>query len=311
MNSDAINSARRTGHPDEVRVNCPYCPDTKYHMYINVKKRLFHCFRCGASGRLEDGPLRLSLYQQMVQEFLQPPRQTTSVVPVDVQLPTEFKRLVGRPTSFLGRRALSYLVTQRGLTLQEVDHYHLGYCAMGHYQERIIIPILEQGELVYFVARSFTNRQPKYLNPHIEKHGVLFRGTDLTGDFIVVCEGVFDAIRLSRLVPVVALLGKEASDLQLMKIREIAEKAIVMLDADALGHAIQLCLRLLQLMPTILIMLNHSDPGSLTTDELQQHFEDYFQRSTSLATQPHSRRLLQVLEGEVLSAIKQRRRRDS
>jgi len=31
---------------------CPFCRDTKYHFYFHPQKRVFHCFKCGASGGL-------------------------------------------------------------------------------------------------------------------------------------------------------------------------------------------------------------------------------------------------------------------
>jgi len=36
----------------ELRVDCPFCSDTGRHLYINTEKGLYHCFRCGRSGRL-------------------------------------------------------------------------------------------------------------------------------------------------------------------------------------------------------------------------------------------------------------------
>jgi transcription elongation factor Elf1 len=34
----------------ETRYNCIYCSDTKFHMYVNISKGVFHCFKCGAKG---------------------------------------------------------------------------------------------------------------------------------------------------------------------------------------------------------------------------------------------------------------------
>lgn len=35
----------------ELRGNCPQCDDARGHFYYNLAKRVFHCFRCGWSGR--------------------------------------------------------------------------------------------------------------------------------------------------------------------------------------------------------------------------------------------------------------------
>ena len=37
----------------EMRGNCPFCGDRKGHLYVNREKGLYHCFQCGASGRVE------------------------------------------------------------------------------------------------------------------------------------------------------------------------------------------------------------------------------------------------------------------
>lgn len=38
----------------EVRSNCPFCGDTKLHLYANPRKGVYFCHRCGARGFLRD-----------------------------------------------------------------------------------------------------------------------------------------------------------------------------------------------------------------------------------------------------------------
>ena len=33
----------------ELRIDCPFCSDSGQHMYVNVERKLFHCFRCETS----------------------------------------------------------------------------------------------------------------------------------------------------------------------------------------------------------------------------------------------------------------------
>ena len=46
----------RTDKPGEYSLDCPFCetPDRAMHLGLNTEKRLFNCFRCGASGTLEE-----------------------------------------------------------------------------------------------------------------------------------------------------------------------------------------------------------------------------------------------------------------
>lgn len=36
--------------PDETRACCPFCEDSKFHLYLNSAKQTFRCYRCGESG---------------------------------------------------------------------------------------------------------------------------------------------------------------------------------------------------------------------------------------------------------------------
>lgn len=40
----------------ELNGNCPFCGDTKRHLYVNAEKGVYQCFRCGAAGTLAGGP---------------------------------------------------------------------------------------------------------------------------------------------------------------------------------------------------------------------------------------------------------------
>lgn len=62
---------------DELRTNCPACGDTKEHLYLNVRKGVYYCHRCGFSGKIGDGCF--------VQEFQQLPAfPEESIAPVEV-----------------------------------------------------------------------------------------------------------------------------------------------------------------------------------------------------------------------------------
>jgi len=37
---------RETNNPTEIRFNCPYCGDVKFHLYINIQKLVGFCQRC-------------------------------------------------------------------------------------------------------------------------------------------------------------------------------------------------------------------------------------------------------------------------
>lgn len=53
MALDLSGLALKSAGNGEVRANCPFCGDTGGHLWINRNKGLYHCFRCGASGRID------------------------------------------------------------------------------------------------------------------------------------------------------------------------------------------------------------------------------------------------------------------
>lgn len=50
-----LGESRAAPHGEQ-RYRCPLCGDEKYKLYANVTKGVWHCFRCGAAGRLDAGP---------------------------------------------------------------------------------------------------------------------------------------------------------------------------------------------------------------------------------------------------------------
>ena len=63
---------------DEFRTNCPFCGDTKEHLYVSTSKYCFYCFRCGIRGRYDtNGSISsATLHRTRMDSYhLQPPDQ--------------------------------------------------------------------------------------------------------------------------------------------------------------------------------------------------------------------------------------------
>jgi DNA primase len=76
-------------------------------------------------------------------------------------LPKNYKSLYSE--SFLQTKAIKYL-TKRGFDINNLALKGIGFCDDGLYFGRIIIPYYEDGDLVFFTARSFVEQEPRYLN---------------------------------------------------------------------------------------------------------------------------------------------------
>ena len=81
------------------------------------------------------------------------------------------------------------------MTKKDILKWKIGYCPEGRYGGRIIIPSFNSdGNVNYFIARSYVGHQRKYLNPRANKD-IIFNQLSVDWDSpVTLVEGVFDAI---------------------------------------------------------------------------------------------------------------------
>jgi DNA primase len=144
-----------------------------------------------------------------------------------------------------------YLLQERGLTLESIVDFGIGFCAKGMMAGRIAIPIHNQeGNVVAYAGRfpgEPSEDTPKYkLPPGFKKSQELFnldRAIKEPADQpLVIVEGFFDCIKLhqNRCRKVVALMGSTLSVAQEKLIGQhttVKSRIIVMLDEDDAGKA--------------------------------------------------------------------------
>jgi len=267
-----------TEHGDEFLTTCPECRKAQ-HFYVNRRKLKGYCQRCGYRvgprwiGRLLGGDLDETT-EDRIRELLRNDRAGTDAL----ALPDETGYDFGTRT---GRCALRYWM-KRGLSTGQLESYRVGYCASGRYEGRLIIPVYERGELVYFQARSFGVMFPPYLNPPRGrgrgKSEVVFNLDSASGTgTAVVTEGVFDAMAVGP--SGVSLFGKFASGAQLGKLAERGlSEVYVMLDSEekdpdiphqARALARQLASYLLDVTVRV-CRLPHGDPGSSSREDISR-----------------------------------------
>ncbi|MDR3413267.1 MAG: CHC2 zinc finger domain-containing protein [Formivibrio sp.] len=144
-----------------------------------------------------------------------------------------------------------YLIQERGLTLETIIDFGLGFCSKGMMADRIAIPIHNvKGEVVAYAGRfpgEPAEDTPKYKLPQgFRKSQELFnidRAIREPADKPwVIVEGFFDAIKLHQnsYRKVVALMGSTMSAAQEELIRQHSNsqsQVIVMLDENEAGQA--------------------------------------------------------------------------
>jgi len=232
-------AARESDEPNEIIVCCPFChkrgkesPDTQYHLGLNTKKNVAHCYRCDWKCGANAVQVLLGVsYQISNLDLAEEKVKTKPIWPKDF----EPLRTFG---DYWMRKAYS-LVQSRGVTPEQIDKFNPGLCLMGAFRYRVVFPLYDsKNKLEGFSGRTIIkDKQPKwYHSKGLE--GSLFLAQYHKRDSIVVTEGIWDALAvhrgLKRVADSAALLGHNLSDAKLEHLREY-KKIVFWLDPDAAG----------------------------------------------------------------------------
>ena len=221
----------------EYLFKCPKCNHHKRKLSVNFDKNVFKCWICDYSGKNIFYLVRSHGSHVDRQDW----KKVANIVDfseqeneqhITVELPKEFITLTGKNISPLSVPARNYL-KERGIIEEQLIWWKMGYCPDGKYANRIIVPSFNmEGELTYFISRSYDNNWIKYLNPPAEKDFIFNElYLDWNKDIIIV-EGVFDAIVAGNAIPLLGSTLRENS-YAFQKIIEKCDRVYVALDSDA------------------------------------------------------------------------------
>ncbi len=253
--------------------DCPYCGNPRRNFQINIVSHVFHCWSCNRGGHLgtffHDFNLDYSLLPERGErkESFQVEKERKEAV---MALPEEADDILSSIGCF-AKQALDYLKIDRGLTERDIFKYGIKYCYHGEYAGRVIVPLYESGDLVYFIARSYGYGVKPYLNPEMKRKDIL---PILWGDDpaeLVIVEGVFDAIAVHKTGrTVLPMIGKALSKEQIARLVDMNfSKLIVMTDADAYSDGILLAKRLAKEELIVeCARLPEEDADEISTEEL-------------------------------------------
>lgn len=272
---------------DEYIIRCFYCPDgdhpTHNHLSINQAKKVFRCLRCGETGTLRRLLANAGKYME-----LEPRAEVIEKKKYPAINFSSFPQ-IKKDNMSMSRMAYTYVTKRRGITDQEIAFYDIRYATEGKFYGRILIPICEGGRVVCFSARSFFDFiKPKYLFPHYGQTP-LTAGEAIFGydravkecpEFIILVEGVFDAIAVNKAfnnnVQGLAIMSDAMTDSQLYKIMKLPKKSriCILLDATARKEAIKVAKKFVKwsyfLDEPRVAFLKKGDPASVTGRDLAQ-----------------------------------------
>ena len=167
---------RHTGSGNEIHICCPVCGDSRYRLYISLVTGQIYCHNCQFKGTVVNliqfiegisynsarerfnnikGNIILPDNVGDALEKRLMGRGIPEVQKRSVPLPEEFQ-LISSSTNTVAQRARRYLA-KRGITQKQIDQHQIGICATGQYANRIIIPIYQEDELKFWVARAMSS----------------------------------------------------------------------------------------------------------------------------------------------------------
>ena len=269
---------------DEHYFKCPACDHHKRKFAINFTKGAYHCWVCDYRGRnLRRIVRRFGSYTQLqkwdqitnrsdlerfADLFMEPERGESDQ---KLELPEEFISLCSNNIPATGMYALRYL-EKRGVSRADILKWKIGYCFSGEYKNRIIIPSFDhEGDVSYFIARSYTGDSYKYKNPRASKD-ITFNELyiDWNKDLVLV-EGVFDALVAGNAAPILGSTLRKGSKL----LREIVRNdtpIYIALDPDAAKKERRVIKTLLEYDVELykIDVSGYEDVGSMPRDVFQQ-----------------------------------------
>ncbi len=260
----------------EYLIKCPYCGDhkTHNHCFINPVTGFFICHYCSEVGTVE----------KIVKDFGngESVERSKGAVAKHKSVEIEFHKFhkVSGMKNQLDRMCLTYLKS-RGMKKEEVMSYDIRFASYGRYYNRVIFPIVEEGQVVCFVARAISDAtKPKYLFPSYGEM-LLTTGECLWGlnwalnsglEQVLIVEGIFDGIATSEYFQTVVLSGKRMTNSQLFKLLRLSRKTVftIMLDGDARKNikAIADKLTSYDRKVKVIFLKDKQDPASLTEEEI-------------------------------------------
>ena len=173
----------------QISFDCPVCSydikglnkgDQKGNFEINYFKGVYKCWACSETHETHGSINKLfwkwgNKKHRQNWKLIAPEKFIPeNKVYKRIELPEEFISFEkGNKLTISYKEARNYLLN-RNISEDKMMKYSMGYTTQGPYRGRIIIPSFDKdGEINYFVARSYTNHRMKYKNPESPKEEII------------------------------------------------------------------------------------------------------------------------------------------
>ena len=265
-----------------INIPCIFCEDHEFHLGINLKNKLYHCWLCDETGDVIDlvraidktsfNGARAILEQ--FQNFSNDVKEKKKTKSTKFVLPKGFKYIKEGKEPTIVKEYMK----RRKFDLSICQTYKLGFIKYGDYNLRLIVPAFVNGEMVSYQAADVTGKASiPYIDCPEDKalvpNNKLVYGLDntITNGQVILVEGVTDKWRIGKYGK--ALFGKNYTSDQLLYIIQRVKKDVVtkvLFDPDASVKGREFAVQLSTYFKRVLFvrLSGTKDPADLSNKEV-------------------------------------------
>lgn len=252
----------------ELVCSCPFCGGEN-DLYVNPAKSVFHCFRCDESGTLRDLlDAEVPIVVTGIPDFVDEDEEKDgtfwcpgSVTPLD-HLPADHPAV-----AYVRSRGFDPVELSQSYDVGVVGGDGIHVCRWPS-AGCLFLPITENGHRIGWQIRPprpTVADEPKYrsMYGYRKKRHLVYADRARGFPFVVVCEGLLDAIRVGP--PAVAIIGKQPSQRQLDLLVAGWPTIVLLLDPDAAAEQANAARELADKAAVVSVPLNgYKDAGEAT-----------------------------------------------
>ncbi len=265
-----------------INIHCPFCPGSKdFHLGIHEDGNGCHCWRCGGHTMVELLTRLLGVSEAEARSLLRKykggvPRKRivkTAAVIFPIKLPSPNTPLKRASCNYLRQRGYKPKALEKEWSLRQTGPMSLLDGML--FNNRIIIPIYWNGDLVSFQARDISGESPyKYLacpkNREKRHHKNILYGKQeslIKAKRIIVVEGVTDVWRFGPCST--ATFGIKFKMEQILQLSRLGNQFAIIFDNEpqAQRQARKLQVKLRTLGKDAVIEQIPDDPGNMPQEE--------------------------------------------
>lgn len=244
----------------EFTARCPICGDSKKNKqkrrfnlkFENEENIFYHCFNCEATGNFIDlyafvkGISQKEAWKEL--RKFKPEQIKRKLKKQDIEKKEEkkeetynfnyiLKDCIGINSQKLNLKQQKLQISLKKFKEKRKLDIPIFVSYRGEYQNRIIIPIIENKKIIYFQGRAINDTiLPKYKNPAVEKESIILNRLNFDKQkYIIITEGVLDALSVGN--QATSCLGASIKDDFLKKLFKMTDTGIIVaLDNDETGR---------------------------------------------------------------------------